>query len=66
MTPTRPPNPALEWRLNAIDRLTEQQINKLLAQLSHLGIDPRRNQLKTLTTKMTEFLKTLDEMGDKT
>lgn len=75
MTPTRQPNPALEWRLKAIDRMHPDLLVKFLEKFAELGIgmgpdkkDPNfnRNQIKDLTCTMAAFLKVLDEMGDKT
>lgn len=74
MTPTRQPNPALEWRLEAIDRLEPLQLANFLNHLKKngMGIGPRvtpgynQTQLKQLTTTMTAFLKVLDEVGDET
>jgi hypothetical protein len=74
MTPTQQPNAALEWRLEAIDRLEPLQLARFLNQLKKngIGIGPRvtpgynQLQLKQLTGTMTAFLKLLDEVGDET
>jgi hypothetical protein len=70
MTPIRQPNPALEWRLEAIDQMHPDLLAKILTSLEGHGIGTgpkdfsifNQNQLKDLTITMAALLDTLDSM----
>jgi hypothetical protein len=57
----------LTWRMDAINRMGEAQIQNLLTQIGHMDCNPTplglghdKHRLKVLTKQFTEFLKTLD------
>lgn len=65
------PDAQLAWRLNAIDQLDDRAIARLLRIIGTIGIDPRprvdsvdRRRLRVIVKGMTQFLETLDAIGD--
>ena len=65
------PDAQLAWRLNTIDQLDDIPIARLLRILGTIGIDPRprvdsvdRRRLRVIVKGMTQFLETLDAIGD--
>ena len=68
---TNRPDSQLEWRLSTIDKLDDREIAKLLRIIGTIGIDPRprvdsvdRRRLRVIVKGMTQFLETLDAIGD--
>lgn len=61
----------LEWRLSTIDQLDDRAIAKLLRILGTIGLNPSsrgdgadRRRLRLITKGLTQYLQTLDAIGD--
>lgn len=65
------PDAQLAWRLSAIDKLDDRAIARLLRILRTIGINAPsrgnssdRDLLKVITKGLTQYLQTLDAIGD--